>query len=332
MKLVIAGGCGFVGTNLALILSQRGYEITCVDNLSRKGSRINRTLLRKKGIKVHSASIQSFSKSRYGAGTDVVLNCAAQSRSMAGLDKPWTDFTSNVEATVSCLELCRYARAKLIHWSTNKVYSEQCINSQEGIDFGNIDDTRFGGNRTIYGATKLAAEVLIDEWSRAYGISCIRNRFSCMAGPNQWGCSDQGWVAIWVIKHILQATDLSYIGYDGEQIRDVLHIYDVANLIDKQCQYLKRFRINEVYNVGGGPSNAISLRDASEICSKITGNSLDIRTEAEPRYADQKRFVVDNSRVSDTFGWAPTTSVKATFLDVYRWAMLDKKALEDFYA
>jgi len=347
MKILIAGGCGFVGANLAIYLKNLGHEIIVVDNMSRKGTEHNHKRLMVENIYPFNLPIQyvlNYPKSIKEFGTvDVILNCSAQSRSMLGIDNPSADFYGNVETTFACLELARHFNAALIHWSTNKVYSAKDVNhrlmpleeenrysSTHAVEESGI--ARSGHANTIYGATKIASEVLINEWSELYGIPCIRNRFSCIAGPHQWGCTDQGWVALWMIHHILEKP-LTYYGFQGKQARDVLHINDLCDLVAKQLNLLESGeKINEVYNVGGGPSNVMSLRECTELCQRLTGSSVRIDTEAEPRWADQMLYVSDISKVSQQFNWHPKKDVVEALSDIFSWGNSNRKQLEEFYA
>lgn len=347
MKILIAGGCGFVGANLAIYLKNLGHEILVVDNMSRKGTEHNHKRLLTEGIEPFNVPIQRINaapKSIQEFGTvDVILNCSAQSRSMLGIDDPSADFYGNVETTFACLELARHFNAALIHWSTNKVYSAKDINfrlmpleepqrysSTHAVEESGI--ARSGHANTIYGATKIASEVLINEWSELYGIPCIRNRFSCIAGPHQWGCTDQGWVALWMIHHILKKP-LTYYGFQGKQARDVLHINDLCDLISKQINFLESGEpINEVYNVGGGPSNVVSLRECTELCEKMTGNSLKIKTDPEPRWADQMLYISEISKVSQKFGWTPKRDPVEALSDIFSWVESNRTEVEAFYS
>ena len=342
MKILIVGGCGFVGGNLAVMFTADGHDVRVVDNMSRSGTELNARRLLDHGITMSRSGVKEFA----AAGgfrlwtPDIILNCAAQSRSMLGIGDPAADFYGNVESTFYCLELARQYNAALVHWSTNKVYSDYQVNeynATEGetryqVDYAMGVETLAAGRHTVYGATKIAAEALIDEWSRLYGIPCIRNRFSCIAGPHQYGCSDQGWVALWMIHHYLEKP-LTYFGFNGKQVRDVLNISDLYELIKRQAEYLTATDqpVNQIYNVGGGMANTLSLRECSELCERITGNHLTIGYNPEPRWADQRVFVSDNSKVSDAFNWEPTRAPAETLADIHSWIVDNESTVREFY-
>lgn len=342
MKILIVGGCGFVGANLAVRFNADGHEVKCVDNMSREGTELNAGRLFANGIKYSRLGVKEFNESggfQFWA-PDVILNCAAQSRSMLGISEPAADFYGNVESTFYCLELARTYSAALIHWSTNKVYSAEQINRKNATE----GETRFevnetfsvepmdDGRHTVYGATKVASEALIDEWSRLYGIPCIRNRFSCLAGPHQYGCADQGWVAMWMINHFLDKP-LTYFGFNGKQVRDVLHIDDLYELVKLQADYLDNASepVNEVHNVGGGIEHTLSLRECTELCQRITGNRPTVGYNPEPRWADQRVYVSDIAVVSEMYDWSPTRTPVETLTDIYQWIVENESTVRKFY-
>lgn len=355
MKVLIVGGCGFVGSHLALYLSQQGHEVSVVDNHSREGSRRHQTRIGSK-VAVEIGPIQDSVLMRHYAQVkkpDVILNCAAQSRSMQGMEEPYVDFHSNVVSTHACLEIARQSGAALIHWSTNKVYSGDVINgyytyteetqlrhsSKDTIGSG-LSEGPLSQHRTIYGATKLASEVLINEWANIFGIKTIINRFSCIAGPHQWGCSDQGWVAKWVINNEL-GIPLKYIGWKGKQVRDVLHINDLCVLIKKQIQricQLKKIRDNNTqsncrtFNVGGGPKNTLSLRECEAICSSISGKYSNVLEVVHPRFADQKVFVSNIDEVCKEFDWQPVIDPESTIKSIHSWIIAHRSEVAEFYS
>ena len=343
MKILIVGGCGFVGANLAMKFHGEGYDVRCVDSMVRAGTVLNLARLKTAGIKCSDTCVKSFHNS---AGftlwtPDIILNCAAQSRSMLGISHPEADFYGNVESTFYCLELAKKYSAALIHWSTNKVYSAEQVNRKNQTE----QTTRYGveepfaveplqeGKHTVYGATKVASEALIDEWARLYDIPCIRNRFSCIAGPHQYGCADQGWVALWVLHHYLN-NPLTYFGFQGKQVRDILHIDDLYELVRKQAHalYTAQHPVNEIYNVGGGVTHAKSLVECTEMCQQITANKVTVGYNPEARWADQRVFVSDNTLVSAAYDWTPTKCPMETLTDIHGWIVDNEQTVRDFYA
>lgn len=343
MKILITGVCGFVGGNIAVKFKADGYDVRGVDNMSRAGTELNAKRLDEHGIKFARSGVKEFAQS-YGFNLwtpDVIVNCAAQSRSMLGISEPDVDFRGNTESTLWALELARKYSAALVQFSTNKTYSDRHVNrhntteqeTRYRVDQAMAVEPLISGARTVYGATKLAAEVLIDEYSQLYGIPCIRNRFSCMAGPHQLACADQAWLALWMIHHFVKKP-LTYFGFKGKQVRDVLHIDDLYRLIVKQVDYLASTtdQANHIFNVGGGIDNTLSLRECTELCERFTGNHLMIGYNPEARFADQCVFVADNSEVSKKFDWKPTLTPAETLSDIHDWIMANEQQVREFYA
>ena len=220
MNILITGGAGFVGGNLAVYFAERGHEILCVDNLSRRGSEINLARFRKfKNIRFKHCDIRcvedflNFDE----FNPDIVYECSAQTTAIDGYRNPAYDFSNNTVGAYNVLEYCRRKSAGLIFWSSNKAYNGEFCNSIPMIEKetrlewdlskktvvrgwtplgfneeGNINGT----SHTIYGVTKNAADLMCQEWSKAFDIPVVVNRFSCLYGPNQFGKVGQGWI-VW---------------------------------------------------------------------------------------------------------------------------------------
>lgn len=184
------------------------------------------------------------------------------------------------------------------------------------------------GARSFYGTTKLASELFIQEYAAFYGLKAAVTRFGVIAGPRQMGKTDQGVVTLWMAKHFWNQS-LKYIGYGGtgKQVRDILHVDDLVELIDLQIHQIEKFE-GKIYNVGGGLENSASLFEMTKICEKITGNKISIASEKETRTADLRIFVTDNSRIENEIGWKPKKSVETVFQDIYDWIRDNEKQLE----
>jgi CDP-paratose 2-epimerase len=175
------------------------------------------------------------------------------------------------------------------------------------------------GPRSLYGATKLCSELLIHEYAEMYGVRFIINRCGVIAGPWQMGKVDQGVFALWVAHHYF-GRELSYIGWGGhgKQVRDLLHVADLAELIAAQ---LGRFDglAGSTFNVGGGPSSSLSLLETTALCREITGHTVPIRRIAENRPADLKIYIADTRRVTAATGWQPRHTPRDTLTAIYEW-------------
>ena len=284
IKILITGGCGFVGTNLALYLNNY-FKIECMDNLSRKGSKYNLSLLKKNKIKNHNFDIKDFKKILKLPKYDLIVDCCAEASievSKKDIDRV---VNTNLLGTINLLKKARNDKSKIIFLSTSRVYGILKLNSL--IKSKNIskklnikklinekDDTT--GAKSIYGLTKLSSEMFIEEFSYAFNLKYIINRCGVISGPLQFGKQDQGFVSLWIWKHFNKET-LNYVGYGGHgnQIRDVLHIIDLCKLILIQIRKINTIN-NKIFTVGGSSQSYTSLSELTNICQKITNNTVKI--------------------------------------------------------
>lgn len=338
MKYLITGGAGFIGGNIAVKLATDGHEIFCIDNLSRRGSENNlKRFLDHKNIRFEHCDIRNKEDlRRIDFNPDVTLECSAQTTAVDGYQNPIYDFTNNTTGVINVLEHCREKNSGLIFWSSNKAYSGDFCNSIPTFE----SDTRFkwqdvgnlrgwtklgfneegdlnGGNHTIYGVTKNAADLLIQEWSVAFDIPAIINRFSCIYGPYQFGKVSQGWI-VWFALAKKFDLDLSYYGFEGKQVRDCLHIDDLYDLILKQSNMLPDHR-GSYYNVGGGIENTTSIRELNDLLDKlIPGDHKKVKI-SNLRRADQKIYISDITKVSRDFDWSPSIDLRSGIDTVIDW-------------
>ena len=260
MKILITGGCGFVGTNLALFLKKKNHKIISLDNLSRVGSKYNLQLLNKEKIKNYKIDIENEKKILKIPKFDLIIDCCAE----AAVEVSKNDFNkvinTNLIGTINILKKAKIDRSKIIFLSSSRVYSITGINKliKSKILKKNLlikkmfdENSSIDGPKTIYGVTKLASEMFIEEFSYAFKIKYIINRCGVISGPLQFGKQDQGFVSLWIWRHMIQKK-LNYIGYGGfgHQVRDVLHINDLCDLISVQIQKFNKFN-NILFTVGG---------------------------------------------------------------------------------
>lgn len=341
MRVLIAGGAGFVGANVATYLARQAedYQVTVMDNLVRLGSEFNLTRLREAGIPIHRGDIrcrEDFPKGPF----DLILDCAAQPSAIDGYDNPVFDFTNNTWGVLNLLEKARAWKAGIIFWASNKVYPASAV----GKYLTGESETRMlgaavgedcpldGHDRSLYGASKIMADLMIQEYCGSFGVPYICNRFSCLAGPWQWGKVAQGWVAWWVIAHEF-GLPLRYIGYHGKQVRDVLFVDDLCALIDLQAKRLTTTRpvYWGAYNVGGGPANACSLIEMTRMCEEVTGKETEVTVESTPRRADFAWYVSDIGKVSSMFNWRPGTDIRLGTTQIHNWVLEHRAMLGAMY-
>ncbi len=340
MKILITGGAGFVGSQLAVFLKKNlfGSTVTCFDNLKRRGSELNLPRLKAAGIPFMHGDVRNTEDFEALPPFDLMVECSAEPSVLAGVNSsPSYVLNTNLLGTINCLEAVRKNQAAILFLSTSRVYPFRTINalpfredatrfSLAGKNYpagvtrmGISEDFSLNGPRSIYGTTKLCSEFLIDEYRESYGIRAMINRCGLIAGPWQMGKVDQGVVMLWVASHHFNR-EISYIGYQGtgKQVRDVLHIDDLCDLILLQVNRFDQFN-GEIFNVGGGFENSISLLEMTALCREITGETIPVGSVPRTRQNDLIWYVTDNARVSRSFGWIPKRTVKDTLTDISQW-------------
>lgn len=350
-RIVITGGAGFVGSSYAIWLARHheGLHLTAVDNLKRRGSELNLPRLREHGIDFVHADIRNPEDLRLldERNPDVIIDCSAEPSVLAGYGGG-SEYVirTNLTGTGNCLELARRCGSALLFLSTSRVYPVALLNriavtetetrfeidetqTIPGVSREGIDETfPLEGARSLYGATKLASELLLHEYADMYGLPMVINRCGVIAGPWQMGKIDQGVFALWVIAHRL-GRPLSYIGWGGEgkQVRDVLYIDDLCELLDLQLDRMQDIA-GSTFNVGGGPNGSASLLEITRMCEIITGHSITMVRTPDNRPGDVRLFITDNARVQTTLGWRPHTSVEKTLEAIDAWVRDHQSAIQ----
>ena len=307
---------------------------------------MNLTRLKEAGIQFFHGDVRNAEDFEAAPQFDLMIECSAEPSVLAGINSsPSYVLNTNLMGTINCLEEVRKNRAALIFLSTSRVYPFKAINKlsyrEDATRFSlaeNNDEpgvTKEGitevfslqGPRSVYGATKLCSEYLISEYIESYGIRAIINRCGLIAGPWQMGKVDQGVVMLWVACHLFRK-DLSYIGYKGtgKQVRDVLHIDDLCDLVLLQIKRLDEFN-GEIFNVGGGMKNSISLQEMTTLCREITGETIPLGSDPNTRSNDLIWYITDNSRVSRSFDWEPKRTVRDTITDINQWLCSNRDVL-----
>jgi CDP-paratose 2-epimerase len=350
MKILITGGAGFVGSTLCLRLRERypSYEIVALDNLKRRGSELNLLELKAQGIAFVHGDIRNAEDIQAVGSFDALIEASAEPSVMAGLNSdPTYVINNNLYGSINCFNACLKHSAKLIFLSTSRVYPIGLIEqanfeeqetrfafaqtqSERGISAQGIsEELSLSGARSFYGSTKLSSELFIQEYSAFYGLQAAVTRFGVIAGPRQMGKTDQGVVTLWMAKHYWKQS-LKYIGYGGlgKQVRDILHIDDLVDLIDLQLHKIELFN-GRVMNAGGGLGSSASLQEMTAVCAEITGNSIEIGSETQNRPADLRMYVSDNSLIQSVSGWQPKKGVQDIFGDIFVWIRENERQLKD---
>lgn len=312
--LIISGGAGFIGTNICIAALKRGYEVVVLDNLSRNGSEDNAARLRSLGIlvlreDVCSPTFQGLS------GISGIIHLAANTGIGVSLNRPYFDFHQNVVGTVNLLEAARLAKVPLVYASTNKVYSD-AVNEiptrvegnryvwDDGITVNETFRTD-GKHHTPYGVSKLSGDMYCQEYFQSFGVKTVVNRMSCIYGLYQNGAEEQGWVDHFIRTNIAGEGIVSIYG-DGKQVRDVLWGGDVAELYLDELENINGIA-GEVFNVGGGKDNTLSLLECMDTIQKETDQAF-VPEFKDWRDADQKVYISNISKVKNKLGWSPKVS------------------------
>jgi CDP-paratose 2-epimerase len=330
--VLITGGAGFIGTNVADRLLGMGRRVVLLDNLSRDGVDQNVTWLRLKygsRVRVIVGDVRERADVRRAVeGVGHVFHLAAQVAVTTSLADPRTDFEINTLGTLNLLEELRAQERppSIVYTSTNKVY-------------GGLEDIRLQGNgkryepvdpniaargisesrpldfHTPYGCSKGAAEQYVLDYSRSYGIPAVVFRMSCIYGPHQFGTEDQGWVAHFLIR-ALEATPITLYG-DGRQVRDVLFVEDLVNAFLLAWSNIARLAGN-AFNIGGGPERTTSLLELLETIERLHGRCPKLFFEAS-RTGDQRYYVTDPTSFQRATGWSPKVSPRQGIARLYDW-------------
>ena len=330
MKILITGGCGFVGSNIAIYLKKKykNAQISSVDNLIRKGSKLNRNRLNRFKIKNYNLNIEQYSKLKNLPKFNLVIDCCAEPAIEASKKEPNRVFHTNLIGTFNVLKKCIKDKANIIFLSSSRVYSIDNLNNLikskkllKPLKIKKIINEKFSTNSasSLYGFTKFASEKLIKEFFYKTKSKYIINRFGVIAGPWQFGKQDQGFVPLWVAGHLFKKK-LSYIGYGGNgyQVRDLLHIDDVCKIIYLQIKKLKKIN-NETFNIGGGPRNSISLKNLTKKCEILTKNKIEIKKISQTSDFDIPYYVTDNKKIQRFYGWLPSKNINKILSDIYFW-------------
>ena len=334
--VVILGGAGFIGSNLADSFLQEGRDVVVFDSLARPGVERNLAWLQARGgDRLHPviADLRD-SAALAGAvsGAAAVFHLAAQVAVTSSLLDPRHDFAVNAEGTLNVLEAMRLRTpaTPLVFASTNKVYgqlADLAVSDHDGLylpddeatrAFG-IDETRPLDFCTPYGCSKGVADQYVLDYAHSFGLRTAVLRMSCIYGPRQFGTEDQGWIAHFLIR-ALRGEPIDIFG-DGKQVRDVLHVRDTVRAYRAVLDHIDDLS-GQVFNLGGGPANAVSLHTILSEIGALLGADPDIRY-APPRAGDQPYFVADTSRLQAAVGWRAATGWREGLRDLADWLASD---------
>jgi CDP-paratose 2-epimerase len=345
--ILITGGAGFVGSTLAIRMRRRfpDARIVVADSIKRRGSEFNLPRLAEERIEFVHADVRNPEDLAFpGLEFDLLLECSAEPSVLAGVSTgPVYLINTNLVGTVNCLEIARRTGADIVFLSTSRVYPISTIEAiavEESADRYDIAELQsipgvsaagiseafpLEGVRSLYGTTKLCSEMIIEEYGDMYGLNYVIDRCGVITGPWQMGKADQGVFALWMGKHYF-GRPLKYIGYGGtgKQVRDLISIDDLADLIEIQLADLGGLP-HRTYNVGGGVASSLSLAQTTALCQEITGNRIEIERIPENRALDVRIYITDNSRITQDTRWAPARTPRDVLNDIFGWIRENEK-------
>ena len=330
--VLITGGAGFIGTNLAHRLLSTGHSVLIFDNLSRPGVERNLHWLRARyGSRVQArvADVRAAAALREAVQQAAqVFHFAAQVAVTASLHDPMADFEVNVLGTLNLLEALRQLKQPppLVFTSTNKVYggledvtlhrrATRYEPATGAIRLVGISEERPLAFYSPYGCSKGAADQYVMDYARTYGLPAVVLRMSCIYGPHQCGTEDQGWVAHFLLRTLAQQPITLY--GNGLQVRDILCVHDLVEALLLVQTHMSRLA-GQVFNIGGGATNATSLLELIELIGQLHGARPGVRF-APWRPGDQKYYVSDIRRFTQATGWVPRISVRQGVEALYGW-------------
>lgn len=338
MKVLVTGGGGFIGSHIAEYYAHKGAEVTVIDNLSRRRllhasvmgypPTYNWDFLRKfKNIRLLKADVRNGVAVKEAArNAEAIFHTAGQVAVTSSVTNPVVDFKVNALGSFNVLEAARLNDATVVFCSTNKVYGGN-VNlipvTATGLRYEFSDPHYSNGipesfsvdasPHSPYGCSKLSADLYVQEYGFTYGLKTGVFRMSCIYGERQFGIEDQGWLA-WFVRAVLTKSRLTIYG-DGKQVRDVLHVEDLVRAFDL---FLKRKIGHEVFNIGGGRANTVSLLELLALLEALTG--LTPRYDySDWRPADQKVYISDISKAFNLLGWRPRIDPKRGVERVLKW-------------
>jgi len=347
-RVLVTGGAGFIGASISLALAARhpDWEVCALDNLHRRGSELNLPRLREGGVQFLHGDVREPDDLRSAGPFSALVECSAEPSVMAGSDGA-TSFLmrTNLLGAYHCLEEAARQHAQVVFLSTSRVYPVAPINAlahREAVTRfelldeqqtrgasaqGVTEDFPMSGARTLYGASTLGAELLVTEYAESFGLPTVINRCGVVAGPWQMGMVDQGVFTHWMLSFYFKRP-LSYLGFGGGgmQVRDLLHVDDLAQLVDEQLLAPTEWA-GAVVNVGGGAQCSLSLRETSALCEEITGNRMMPAAYPKTRAGDVRIYLSDCRALRQFSDWAPQRGPRRILEDIYGWVRDDEAVI-----
>jgi CDP-paratose 2-epimerase len=340
MKLLVTGSNGLIGSQVVAYFAERGHEVCGVDNNMRASffgergdTRWNQARLLERHRNFRHRELDIRDRSGVDALVEelrpaAIVHTAAQPSHDLAAQRPFDDFDINAGGTLNLLEATRrhVPEAVFVHMSTNKVYGDapNDIALVELPTRWDYQDPRYANGipesfsidqskHSLFGASKVAADVLVQEYGRYFGLRTCCLRGGCLTGPNHAGVELHGFLSH-LVRVNLEQTLYRVYGYKGKQVRDNIHASDVAHFID--C-FIQRPRVAEVYNLGGGRGNSCSILEAFDAVGQLSGHQMRYEYVDEARQGDHVCYISDLSKMRAHYpGWDITISLERIFLEI----------------
>lgn len=350
MNILITGGAGFAGSALArhFLRAPAAHSVVIFDNLHRRGSERNVAELVTLGASfVHGDVRNPADLDTLDGNFDVLIEASAEPSVHAGVGgSPRYVLDTNLVGAMNCLEFARVRCGGLVFLSSSRVYSIApliqlpLVETPTRLDLLHLAPSIAGAGpagireefacdtqRSYYGASKLAAEMLCQEYAAHAGLRVVINRCGVIAGPGQFGKTDQGVFTLWVARHHF-GRGLKYTGFGGKglQVRDLLHPQDLCDLVSLQIASWDKVSGN-TYNVGGGRAGSVSLQEYTALCRESTGRQVPIQEDAATSAVDIPWYVTDHSKLTGAMGWQPQRGPRQIVQDIAAWVRTNESSL-----
>ena len=335
-RILITGGIGFIGSNLAHYFLKNGAYVVIYDNFSRLGAEYSLNWLKKERrgrLKIIRADVRDLdSLMRNAKDAEAIIHTAAQVAVTTSLKDPVQDFEVNARGTLNVLEAARRSKTDpiVVFTSTNKVYGDlgnvMVEENESRYDFKNlisgIDESFPLDPISPYGCSKCAGDTYVLDYHQVYGLKTIVFRMSCIFGTQQFGTEDQGWVAHFIISSVLDRKITIY--GDGKQVRDILYVDDLIRCFEMAIKQIKKTK-GRAYNIGGGPRNTISLLELTKNLESLLKKQISYSFD-QWRSGDQRVYYSNITKAEQDFGWKPKISKEDGIKKLLNW-VLDNKYL-----
>lgn len=339
-RILVTGSCGLIGSEVCLYFGQRGFSISGIDNNQRAQffgpegdtrwtlSRLQQTLPSYEHFETDIRDREQIDAIVRSVRPDAVIHTAAQPSHDRAAAIPFDDFTTNAVGTLNLLEAVRQncPESPFVHMSTNKVYGDapnRIPLREEATRWDYADDNYREGipetftidqsTHSLFGASKVAADILVQEYGRYFGMPTCALRGGCLTGPNHSGVELHGFLS-YLIRCNLQGREYKIFGYKGKQVRDNIHSEDVARFMEA---FLAKPRVGEVYNIGGGKENSCSILEAFSTIEQISGIPQRYVYVDQNRTGDHICYYSDLRKMKEHYpGWGITKTLMMTFEEI----------------